>query len=69
MLPMLPIVIIVNRLGISNKYLIKVIIYFQGEVKYKTTYVTRNIGNATVSERHVNTVMGGEFLVFYWCSC
>ena len=52
MLPMLPIVIIVNRLGVNNKYLIKVIIYFQGEVKYKTTYVTRNIGNATVSDWH-----------------
>ena len=52
MLLMLPIVIIVNRLGVNSKYLIKVIIYFQGEVKYKTTYVTSYIGYATVSEGH-----------------
>ena len=69
MLPMLPIVIIVNRLGISNKYLIKVIIYYQTLESCGTIYVTRNIGNTTVSEGHANPVMGGEFLVFYWCSC
>ena len=52
MLLMLPIVIIVNRLGVNSKYLIKVIIYFQGEVKYETTCVTGNMSNDTVSGWH-----------------
>ena len=52
MLLMLPIVIIVNRLRVNSKYLIKVIIYFQGEVKYETTCVTGNMSNDTVSDWH-----------------